>query len=533
MIQHLYIKDFAIIDEVNLDMKPGFTVITGETGSGKSIILEALSVSLGAKADKLMVRFGADRAVIETDFNQTSYRRLISNKGRTKAFQNDEPITVTNLKKSNETTVDFHGQHDQQLILNTDRHIDYLDHFCGHKDDVNKLGQTYQELTSYQTKLYRIRQTENERRDRLDLLKFQAQEIDSVNPILDEDLKLDKDFKKMSHLEDIIKTLQLVQNQVNTGDNSVIDILENNFRSIESLSQYDEDLKQISEMYQTAIIQLQEAGTDISMQLSGSEFDAEILSEISERLQALESLKRKYGGSIEAVLNNRESIHLEIKSLTKPELSEDEILKQIKFKQNKFSILAKRLHQSRLKNAKILSAKVENAMSLLNMPGAVFKINISMKKSDSGFFVINGENVEANSQGIDWVQFFLSANPGEPVKPLASIASGGEISRIMLAIKTVFQDLDPVQTLIFDEIDSGISGIAAEKVADQLLKLSKSKQVICITHLSQIAQKADYHLHITKIVENDQTFVKVNYLNEIESSRIISELFVGTKETSA
>jgi len=273
MIQHLYIKDFAIIDEVNLDMKPGFTVITGETGSGKSIILEALSVSLGAKADKLMVRFGADRAVIETDFNQTSYRRLISNKGRTKAFQNDEPITVTNLKKLNETTVDFHGQHDQQLILNTDRHIDYLDHFCGHKDDVNKLGQTYQELTSYQTKLYRIRQTENERRDRLDLLKFQAQEIDSVNPILDEDLKLDKDFKKMSHLEDIIKTLQLVQNQVNTGDNSVIDILENNFRSIESLSQYDEDLKQISEMYQTAIIQLQEAGTDISMQLSGSEFD--------------------------------------------------------------------------------------------------------------------------------------------------------------------------------------------------------------------------------------------------------------------
>jgi len=184
MIQHLYIKDFAIIDEVNLDMKPGFTVITGETGSGKSIILEALSVSLGAKADKLMVRFGADRAVIETDFNQTSYRRLISNKGRTKAFQNDEPITVTNLKKLNETTVDFHGQHDQQLILNTDRHIDYLDHFCGHKDDVNKLGQTYQELTSYQTKLYRIRQTENERRDRLDLLKFQAQEIDSVNPIL-------------------------------------------------------------------------------------------------------------------------------------------------------------------------------------------------------------------------------------------------------------------------------------------------------------------------------------------------------------
>jgi len=305
MIQRLYIKDFAIIDEVDLNLRPGFTVITGETGSGKSILLEALGVSLGRKADKIMVRDGSDRAVIETEFNDNAFRRLISNKGRTRAYRNDEPITVGDLVKANETTVDFHGQHDQQLILDVNRHIDYLDRYCHHEKDVMDIGEIFQELTSLQSQLNHARRSADERRDRLELLKFQAHEIDAVNPKIGEDLELDKEYKKLSHLEDILKTLQSVQDQVNTGENSVIDILEQNLRSVESLSRYDEELKKISDLLQSSLIQLQEAGSDISFRLSGSEFDPEELAAVGERLQALETLKRKYGGSLEAVMEKK------------------------------------------------------------------------------------------------------------------------------------------------------------------------------------------------------------------------------------
>jgi len=334
MIQRLYIKDFAIIDEIHLDLKPGFTVITGETGSGKSILLEALSVSLGAKADKVMVRNGSRRAVIETEFNENVFRRLISNNGRTKAYCNDEPITINELVKANETSVDFHGQHDQQLILDTNRHIDYLDRYCRHEKDVFKIGELFQELTSLRAQLNHTRQSADERRNRLELLKFQANEIDTVDPIIGGDFELDKQYKKLSHLEDIIKTLQIVQDQVNTGDNSVIDLLEKNLRSIDSIAVYDEELNKISELFKTSIIQLQEGGAEISNRLSGLEFDPDEFLDIGDQLQAIEGLKRKYGGSIESILEKRNEIQVEVNSLTKPELSEDEILREIHIKEN-------------------------------------------------------------------------------------------------------------------------------------------------------------------------------------------------------
>lgn len=529
MIQRLYIKDFAIIDEVDINLKPGLTVITGETGSGKSILLEAMGVSLGAKADKIMVRTGKNRAVIEIEFEQQAFRRLISDQGRTKAYRNDEPITIGDLVKSNRTAVDFHGQNDQQLILDVNRHIDYLDRFCGHEADVEKIGEIFSELTDLKLKLKNAMQSSDDRKDRLDLLKFQSQEIDAVNPTIGEDHELDKEYKKLSHLEEILKTLQTIQQEVNSGDNSVTHILEQNLRSLDFLTKYDENLKKITDLMQSSMIQLQEAGAEISGRLAEAEFDPLELEAVEERLHAVEGLKRKYGGSIESVLEKRKSIQKEIQSLAGTEYSEEELKKQIKAKELEFSTLAKSLNQTRAAKSLVLSIQIENAMSELNMPGAKFDIRISQAFSENGFVDINGKSAEGNPKGIDIVEFFLSANPGEPVKPLAAIASGGEISRIMLAIKTVFQDLDPVPTLVFDEIDTGISGKAAEKVADQLLKLSRSKQVFCITHLSQIARKADHHLHIDKHFENGRTFVRANYLNETESPHVVNELMMGTE----
>jgi len=533
MIQNIYIKDFAIMDEIDLDLKSGLTVITGETGSGKSLLLEAMGVALGGKANKLMVKNGKNRAVIEATFKENIVRRIISNNGRTKAFNNDEPISMSLLKTLTETAVDFHGQHDQQLILDVNRHIDYLDRYCGHESKVDSLVSLYDDIRNLNARLKQIQSSKQERQDRLDLLSFQANEIDSVNIELGEDETLDKSYKQLTHLEDILKTIQRIQSQITTRDDAIIDVLQNQSRSVETYAEIDDEMKSIGDYIQSAIIQLQECGTEISNKLSNSEFDPQELKEVEERLSAVESLKRKYGGAIESVLEKRESIQKEIKSLTEPEQSEDSILESIKRAEQSFEILALGVHETRIKQAAVLSKKIEDAMAKLNMSGSKFDIQISQDGSEKNGVNFNGNIIKMNPKGIDEISFYLSANPGEPVKPLASIASGGEISRIMLAIKTVFQKMDPVQTLVFDEIDSGISGVAAEKVADQLKSLSKSKQVFCITHLAQIATKADHHLHVKKSVHRGQTYVEASYLSKGESPKIIQELFIGTETLNA
>lgn len=533
MIKRLYIKDFAIIQEIDLDLKPGFTVLTGETGSGKSLIIEALGVALGGKTDKLMVKHGADRAVIDATVNENSIRRIISQSGRSKSYHNDEPITIAELKSRIQILVDFHGQHDQQFILDPNRHIDYLDQFCNHTSDIHQLTNLFHSIKELKIKLSNSRSSRQERFDRLELLNFQANEIDAVNPKIGEDESLYKSYKQLSHLEEILQIIQNYQNQVFVSDNSLIDNLETQLRSMESYSQFDDDLKRIGDYINSAIIQLQESGAEVTNKLANSEFDPKELKKVEDRLGAIESLKRKYGGSVDAVIAKRDSIQQEVKKLNNSETSEEKILEEIQNYETEFKSLALKVHKVRTEKAKILSKKIENAMATLNMPNASFEIKFSTSIDESGFINLDNQPISINSKGIDEVSFHLSANPGEPVKPLASIASGGEISRIMLAIKTVFQNMDPVDTLIFDEIDTGISGKAAEKVAHQLKALSKTKQVLCITHLSQIATIADFHLHITKSVNNGKTKVDARYLSESERTKIIQELFIGTEKIDA
>ena len=326
MIQRLYIKDFAIIDEININFKPGLTVITGETGSGKSILLQALGVSLGAKADKIMVRNGSRKAVIETEFKDREIRRLISDQGRPKAYQNDEPITLPNLIKMNETQVDFHGQHDQQLILDSSRHIEYLDRYCDHEHEVSYLEDTYRELYDLRSNLDRLQQSAEEMRDRVDLLKFQATEIDAVDPKPGEDFKCDQLYKKLSHIEEILRTLQKAYSKLSTEDHSLLDQLSNTVQAIASLEKYDSKLTKITDLLKSSIIQLQEAGSEITSQLSESEFEPDELSAIEDRLNALETLKRKYGGTIETVFQYKKKLEEKNKSF----LDSDIVLKDIR-----------------------------------------------------------------------------------------------------------------------------------------------------------------------------------------------------------
>ena len=533
MIERLSIKNFAIIEEADIKFKPGLTVITGETGSGKSILLEALAVALGSKADKIMVRNGSERAVVEAKFADNEIRRIISKTGRTKSYKNDEFVTLIDLKNDNSGRVDFHGQHDQQLILDKSSHIDYLDRYCGHQKDVAEIEDIFYNLIDLKSKLDELDRIEIEKKERMELLSFQANEIDLVDPKENEDHILKTSFVKNSNIKEIIRTLSNAKHNISESDDSLVDKLNQNFQDLCSIKKYDSKISSVTNLISDAILQLEEANTELGLQLMGIEFDSEELKSMEDRLNALESLKRKYGGSIDSVLNQRKKINNEIKSLRDNNKIKLEIIKEINVKEKMYSLKALSIHKKRQSKSIELSKMIVITMSNLNMDGAMFDINIEQDVIKESYIKFNGKNVVGNSKGIDKVEFYLSANPGEPSKPLSIVASGGEISRIMLAIKTVFQDIDPVQTLVFDEIDSGISGKAAEKVSKHLMELAKKKQVICITHLSQIANQAHNHLHIKKSVINKKTYVGFEYLDKNESSKVIKELFVGTQTYNA
>ena len=275
------------------------------------------------------------------------------------------------------------------------------------------------------------------------------------------------------------------------------------------------------------MVQLQDIDSEIESTLSSDEIDKTRLSFIEERISVLESLKRKYGGSIESVIENRDLMRKELDELSSFVKSDKDLSEKIEDLEKKYNKLAIELSISRKNKSKNLSRLIENSLGDLNMKGAKFSINISQKFKENSFISFNNEPVQHFSKGVDEVEFLLSANPGEPLKPMASIASGGEMSRIMLAIKTVFQDQNPVSTLVFDEIDTGISGETAQKVSNHLKKLSNHKQIICITHLPQIAKKADRHLHITKSVKDSHTAVNAEYLDGDFSKEVINNLFIG------
>tara|TARA_Y100001970_G_scaffold154422_1_gene189213 strand:- start:2246 stop:3847 length:1602 start_codon:yes stop_codon:yes gene_type:complete len=525
MIKRLYVKNFAIIDEIDLVFKPGLTVITGETGSGKSILIEALSIALGSKGDRIMVRNGKERALIEVEFKNTKFRRIISSKGRTKSYKNDEVISLIDLKKENKIRVDFHGQHDQQFILDKNTHLDYLDRYCGHTEDVFQLRKIYSELVDLRQQFEKLKNDKLQLTERLSLLNYQLDEINLIAPAIGEDIEVKNQYRKQNNIQEILKSLKNIRSEIYQNDHNVTDKLSFILNQLSKIEKYDSNTLKIKDLISDAILNIEESRLEIDEQLNGLEYDRENLIAVEERMNDLESLKRKYGGSIESVLDEKIRIQKEISNLSSIEKNEEKIKNAIVIKETEFSNKAIKVHEKRNSKSNELAKFIESKMSDLNMDGTKFKISLDSEENNEGFVRINNKIFKAFEQGIDFAEFYLSANPGEPLKPLTLVASGGEMSRIMLAIKTVFQDIDPVETLIFDEIDSGISGKAAEKVSDHLLNLSQKKQVFCITHLSQIVNKANHHLHIEKHIDNNKTYVKINYLNKIESLQTIKELF--------
>ena len=528
MIQRIYIKDFAIIRETEVTLKNGLTVITGETGAGKSILLKSLGIALGGKSDKTDVRSGQSQSVLEAELSdQQIYRRLISKGGRTRSFMNDEPMTESDYRDAVQSLADFHGQHEQQYIMNAHTHIDFLDRFCKAEKMVEKIDTIYSQLVfnihALEEAKAKLENASNEK----ELLQFQVQEIEAISPEIDEDMALGKEFKRLNNMDELVSTVQRLNQSLTEHDHSIYRQLSSALNELESLSKYDESILSFIESIKQASVSIQDASADLTQYADSIENDPNRLQEVEERLHAIESLKRKYGGSLEAVQDFINSAGEKLKELSGLNAKINELESEQKLLIHQYQISADSLHNQRSKMANTISKQIEDEMAKLNMPGATFEVVISAKSETDSPIKKESIGVKFGPKGYDQVEFFLSANPGEISKPLTKVASGGEVSRIMLAIKSVLKKSDPVETLIFDEIDSGISGQAAEKVAEALVDLSTEKQVICITHLPQIASKADHHIYVHKSIKNEQTDVMVRYLTEPEKVEAIAELFSG------
>jgi len=529
MIEKLYIKDFAIVDEMEIPFRDGLTIITGETGSGKSILLQALNVSLGGKTSKTMVRSSAERAVIETKLNSTAYRRVLNRSGRTKSYLNDEPFTENDYRSSCTSLVDFHGQHEQQYIMNDSSHIEYLDAFCGIDAEVAKCKNIYESIKRNTKILSELSERKQDAEQRQELLSFQLNEIASINPIPDEDVELEEELRTLKHLDELVETANRLSLELTDDDDSIYNRISSSLLALEKLVNIDQKLDEFSKQILSASLSIQEASLGLTDYVNSLNHDKNRLIEIQDRLGAIDSLKRKYGGSIAAILNTESKISNDINDYSSIDVDIEDVKRTIAEKKDVYQKFAEEIHIKREHGSNKLSKAIEDEMLKLNMQGAKFAIQITQKNINDSFILFDGQPVLANEKGFDNIRFLLSANPGERLKPLVEIASGGEISRIMLAIKTVFQNNDPVDSLVFDEIDSGISGVAAEKVANSLANLAKTKQVICITHLPQIAKSAMNHLHISKSVENGKTIVMAKYLSETEKEQAISQLSVGNR----
>jgi len=530
MIKRLFIKDFAIINELELPINDGLTIITGETGAGKSIILKSLGIALGSKADKVDVRSGQDKSVIEAEVDESGnsvYRRLISKAGRIRSFINEEPISEADYRLATKVFADFHGQNEQQFIMNPKTHIDFLDRFCGLEDKVLEIESCYNDYIMIDQQITDLKELSENALSKKELIEFQLNEIDSIDPKVDEDIALSKQFKRLNNVDELISTLKNLNQSLTENEHSIYRQLSSAISDLDKISNYDDSIKSYVEIIKQSSVAIQDASSGLLNYADGVDNDSSLILEVEERLHSIERLKRKYGGSIESVHEYLNEALDELSELSNVDKKIDSLNEERNYLIGKYQRLADEVHHARSNSIKDIEKQIQNEMFELNIPKAQFVISITNKNDPQSDIRFENIGVVFGPNGYDQIEFFFSANPGESPKPLSKIASGGEVSRIMLAIKSVLKKSDPVPTLVFDEIDAGISGQAAEKVSEALEKLSKDKQVICITHLPQIASKADHHIYISKKIDNEKTVVSARYLSEDEKVHAIAELFSG------
>lgn len=523
MLSTLHIKNIGIIDDLSINFNEGFNVLTGETGAGKTLIIGSLAILSGERFAKEMIRKGEEYSLIEAnifyprseiaeDGNIVVSREIYSN-GRNTCKINGKLVTVSELKKFMNELIDIHGQYDSQTLLDEGKHIKYLDEFAGTllanlKQQFKEKFKIYNEI---KTKLKNNYADETEKERKLDLLRYQFNEIAAANLKKGEDFELQDKHNIMMKSEKLKENIEIIDNNINSN---AVEYISNSIRCLEKIEDCGEIYKTKLSELKSIYYELQETARDLASLREMTNFNEYERDEVEKRLDIIFSLKRKYGNSIEEILIYKEKLENEIETIENVDIINTKLKQDLSEIEKEMKQICLKIHNEREKYGEILIQKINNELNDLEMPNAKMKIQIN-------------NTSEFNINGNDKVEFMVCTNTGEEFKKLTKIASGGEMSRIMLAIKTVLADIDLVPILVFDEIDTGISGKAAKAVAEKMKIISKRHQILCITHLPAIAAQGTNNYYIYKEVDNYKTNTRIKQLNEEETIYEIARIANG------
>jgi DNA repair protein RecN (Recombination protein N) len=554
MLAELSIRDFAIIPKLTLSFQDGLIVLTGETGAGKSIIMDAIALLVGGRSSVDYIRFGKKKAEIEGLFvldedhpvlqllpelgidkeeNTVILRRDISSQGKSICRINGKLVTLAILREIGQALVDIHGQHEHQLLLHEEKYLSLLDEYGkdlidDHKHEFTDLFQRYKKLNE---QIKHLTEGEQQLVQRLDLVRFQLEEINNAQLEIGEDERLLQEKRKISHSQKIFAGVDSSYEAL-SGDGKSLDLLGYVMNELDELAQIDDELRPSLNIVENAFYQLEDVSHQLSKYKSQIEFEPDRLNQIETRLMEIDLLKRKYGREVSTILEYAAKIEDELDSIENKEERIEELQKKRDDIALDLAVEAKNLTKIRAQIAQNLVEQIKSELKGLYMDKTEIQIQLSAVTSGEKI-VHENETRFVRQDGWDDIQFLISTNPGEPVKPLSKIASGGELARLMLALKSVFAQIEPVTTLIFDEVDTGVSGRVVQAMAEKLYLISRGQQVLCITHHAQVAAMSDEHFYIKKEMTDIETTTNVIPLDSEASADEISRMMSGVKVTTA
>ena len=538
MLSSIHIKDFAIIEQLDLDLQSGMTVVTGETGAGKSIMVDALSFALGARADSAVVRNGAKRAEISAVFDikklkpvQTwldeqmlddeddcILRRVINHDGRSRAFINGQPVNLTQLSELGDFLVDIHGQHEHQSLFKPQTHLQLLDRFADLSAETQELRTLSKQISSISTKLVSFKVSLKDKNDRRDLLTFQLEELEKA-PI-DRARDIENDHKRAANASKLLEQGQQSLMALNEDDENIISQLGRIIHIISDMQQMDQGVTSTYDLLQSALVEIEEASHELRDYIEHLDIDPAEFQQLDQELTLLHDLARKHQVTMIDLPETEQAIEQELEQLSGDEQTFDDLEKELSLQQENYSKLATKVSKARAKSAKELEKQVVKLMKDLGLGNGVFEVALNPTDKES-----------YKSQGLETAEFMVSTNPGQQPQPLRKVASGGELSRISLALQVINAQTIQLPTLIFDEVDVGIGGGTAEIVGKLLADLGKKAQILCVTHQAQVAAQGHQHLMVAKSQDQKSTQTELQELNTDQRVEELARMIGGVEIT--
>lgn len=548
MIERIYIKDFALIDELEVQFGKGLNILTGQTGAGKSVILGALNMVLGERADTEIIRQGASKAIAEAEIYAGSdpqiltlldeneidrsdpiiLRREIRQNG-SRAFINDSPVSVTLLRKTGDLLVDLHGQHDHQLLLKEEHHRKLVDSFSSVTPALNSYRKAYDEARKKRNELTELQQREQELREKAEMYRYQLNELDELELDASRLEEMDEEMKKLDYAEELDRQAALINELGSSAEVNVMDLLGQIQQALREMAEIEKEFKSYVEELNTATISLQELLDATERYRNSIEFNPQRLDQLRSQRNELRRVEKKYNRSSEELISYREELRNELDLADNVDLEIEQKQQEFNKSLEHLADAALTLSNARAKIGEKLGTDICRVLARLGIPHAQFRLHQQWLEEEGGWLMLDERPIKPVPHGCEHVAFHISTNRGEEPRPMAKTASGGEISRVMLALKSVLAEEQHLPVMIFDEIDTGISGAVSEQVGDTMRRLSRQCQIIAITHQAQIASQADHHYRVEKHEDDERTLTRITPLSDEQHIREVASLISGAE----